>query len=250
MLSGNEVQTAALQAAELDISNTGSTLGVHKPFEPEDHDLDPAFLLSKFSEMKTRGNKVPQDVLNNLLRGLKLGNQATSNLNNINNEIASCSATTTNSNNVIINKNGRISISRSTENNQQKNVAQKRIEIGTDCCIIPLKNTNQSLIETTNTVYMLVDDPYVMGKIACANVLSNLYAVGATRCDNMSMILNVSYKMTDKERDNVIPIMIRGFRDCALEANTVVTGGHTMFNPWLSIGGTATSVLNRNEFIM
>ena len=96
---------------------------------------------------------------------------------------------------------------------------------------------------------MLVDDPYVMGKIACANVLSNLYALGITKCDNMLMQLNVSYKMTDKERDTVIPILIRGFRDCALEAGTVVTGGHTCFNPWLSIGGTATAILNRNEYL-
>lgn len=37
MLSGNDVQNAAIIAAELDI--TTSTLGIHKPFEPEDHDL-------------------------------------------------------------------------------------------------------------------------------------------------------------------------------------------------------------------
>lgn len=50
------------------------------------------------------------------------------------------------------------------------------------------------------------------GKIACANVLSDLYAMGVTECDNMLMILGVSQKMTDKERDVVVPIMMRGFR--------------------------------------
>lgn len=199
MLSGNDVQNAALQAAELDISNAGSTLGIHKPFEPEDHDLDPTFRLTRFSEIKTRGTKVQQDVLNNLLKGLKLGNQATSNL--ANNE---SSAEGVGHQNVIINKSGQLSIGFKQDH--------KRIEIGSDSCILPLKNTNLSLIETTNTVYMLVDDPYVMGKIACSNVLSNLYALGITRCDNMLMMLNVSYKMTDKERDTVVPIMIRGFR--------------------------------------
>lgn len=200
MLSGNDVQNAALQAAELDISNAGSTLGIHKPFEPEDHDLDPAFRLTSFSEIKTRGTKVPQDVLNNLLKGLKLGNQASSNL--ANSETASSAESGTQ--NVIISKGGQLSIGIKK--------GHKRIEIGSDCCILPLKNTNLSLIESTNTLYMLVDDPYVMGKIACSNVLSNLYALGITRCDNMLMMLNVSYKMTDKERDTVVPIMIRGFR--------------------------------------
>ena len=201
MLSGNDVQNAALQAAELDISSAGSTtMGIHKPFEPEDHDLDPTFRLTKFSEIKTRGTKVQQDVLSNLLKGLKLGNQATSNLANTE-PVASA---TSDHQNVIMSKSGQLSIGFKKDH--------KRIEIGSDSCILPLKNTNLSLIETTNTVYMLVDDPYVMGKIACSNVLSNLYALGITRCDNMLMMLNISYKMTDKERDTVVPIMIRGFR--------------------------------------
>lgn len=36
------------------------------------------------------------------------------------------------------------------------------------------------------------------GKIACANVLSDLYAMGITECDNMLMLLSVSQKMNDK----------------------------------------------------
>lgn len=50
------------------------------------------------------------------------------------------------------------------------------------------------------------------GKIACANVLSDLYAMGVTECDNMLMLLGVSTKMTEKERDVVVPLMLRGFR--------------------------------------
>ena len=50
------------------------------------------------------------------------------------------------------------------------------------------------------------------GKIACANVVSDLYAVGVTECDNMLMLLAISTKLTDKERDVVVPLMIRGFR--------------------------------------
>ncbi len=45
------------------------------------------------------------------------------------------------------------------------------------------------------------------GKIACANVLSDLYAMGVTECDNMLMLLAVSTKMTEKERDVVIPLV-------------------------------------------
>ena len=55
--------------------------------------------------------------------------------------------------------------------------------------------------------------------------------------------------MSDKEREVVLPLMMRGFKDCAEEARTGVQGGQTVINPWLTIGGVATSVCQNNEFI-
>lgn len=90
----------------------------------------------------------------------------------------------------------------------------------------------------------------MMGKIACANVLSDLYAMGVVECDNMLMLLSSSSKFTDKERDVVLSLMMQGFRDLAKEAGTSVTGGQTVINPWCLIGGVATTVCQQNEFIM
>lgn len=107
------------------------------------------------------------------------------------------------------------------------------------------------MVQTTDFFYPLVDDPYMMGRIAAANVLSDMYAMGVTTCDNMLMLLGVSTKMTDKERDVIIPLMIRGFKDGAEEGGSCVTGGQTVLNPWLTIGGVASSVCKTNgEFIM
>lgn len=125
-----------------------------------------------------------------------------------------------------------------------------RIGIGMDCSVTPLRHGGLSLVQTTDFFYPLVDDPYVMGKIACANVLSDLYALGVTECDNMLMILAVSQKMTEKERDTVVPLIMRGFKDCAFDAGTQITGGQSVVNPWLTIGGVATSVCQPNEFIV
>ena len=36
--------------------------------------------------------------------------------------------------------------------------------------------------------------------------------MGATEIDNMLMLLSVSDKMTDRERDIVMPLMIQGFK--------------------------------------
>ena len=43
-------------------------------------------------------------------------------------------------------------------------------------------------------------------------MLSDLYAMGVTDCDNMLMLLGVSNKMSEKERDVVVPMMMRGFK--------------------------------------
>lgn len=125
-----------------------------------------------------------------------------------------------------------------------------RIGIGMDCSITPLRHGGLSLVQTTDFLYPLVEDPYIMGKIACANVLSDLYALGVTECDNMLMLLGVSTKLSEKERDVVIPLMMRGFKDCAYEAGCNVTGGQSVLNPWITIGGVATSVCQPNEFII
>lgn len=125
-----------------------------------------------------------------------------------------------------------------------------RIGIGMDCSVTPLRHGGLSLVQTTDFFYPLVDDPYIMGKIACANVLSDLYALGVTECDNMLMILAISQKMSEKERDIVVPFLMRGFKDCAYDAGTQITGGQSVVNPWLTIGGVATSVCQPNEFIV
>ncbi|KAK9407658.1 selenide water dikinase 2-like [Crotalus adamanteus] len=122
--------------------------------------------------------------------------------------------------------------------------------IGMDSCVIPLRHGGLSLVQTTDFFYPLVEDPYMMGRIACANVLSDLYAMGITECDNMLMLLSISQKMTEEEREKIMPLIIKGFRDAAEDGGTSVTGGQTVLNPWIIVGGVATVVCQPNEFIM
>ena len=45
--------------------------GIRRPFDPQAHDLDSSFRLTKFADLKGRGCKVPQEVLLKLLEGLQ-----------------------------------------------------------------------------------------------------------------------------------------------------------------------------------
>jgi len=205
-------QAAQLELAAGQPANTNA-LAIRRPFDPRAHDLDAHFRLTRFADLKGWGCKVPQEVLLKLLEGLQ-------------------------------------DDANSQEEHHFMHMAIPRIGIGMDSSITPLRHGGLSLVQTTDFFYPLVEDPYMQGKIACANVLSDLYAMGVTECDNMLMLLAVSTKMTEKERDVVVPLMMRGFKDCALEANSTVTGGQTVMNPWCTIGGVATTVCQPNEFII
>jgi len=115
--------------------------------------------------------------------------------------------------------------------------------IGMDASITPIPNKpGTCLAQTTDFFYPLVDDPYMQGRIACANVLSDLYAMGVRDVHNMLMLLAVSKEMSEKERDVVIPLMMQGFQETAIEAGCLVTGGQTVVNPWVTVGGVASTV--------
>nr|XP_009941886.1 PREDICTED: selenide, water dikinase 1 isoform X3 [Opisthocomus hoazin] len=187
-------------------------MSVRESFNPESYELDGSFRLTRFTELKGTGCKVPQDVLQKLLESLQENHFQ--------------------------------------EDEQFLGAVMPRLGIGMDTCVIPLRHGGLSLVQTTDYIYPIVDDPYMMGRIACANVLSDLYAMGVTECDNMLMLLGISNKMTDRERDKVMPLIIQGFKDAAEEAGTSVTGGQTVLNPWIVLGGVATTVCQPNEFIM
>lgn len=74
--------------------------------------------------------------------------------------------------------------------------------------------------------------------------------MGVTHIDNVLMILGVSTQMTETQRESVTKELMKGFNSKAIEANTKVTGGQSVMNPWPMIGGTAISVVQKEKVIM
>uniref|UniRef100_A0A7S0G1E4 Selenide, water dikinase n=1 Tax=Rhodosorus marinus TaxID=101924 RepID=A0A7S0G1E4_9RHOD len=120
-----------------------------------------------------------------------------------------------------------------------------------DTSVIEIRRLpNYQLVSTTDFFFPLVDDPFLMGRIACANVLSDMYSEGVTEVDNLLMILAASIDMPPNCRDIVTWKMIEGFRSLAEEAGSSVTGGQSIYNPWPIIGGTAMSVVPKERVLM
>lgn len=124
-------------------------------------------------------------------------------------------------------------------------------KVGMDCSVVKLRQKDLYMVSTVDFFYPSVDDPFAQGKIACANVLSDLYSFGISECDNMLMIMGLSRDMAEAERFIVSREIIKGFNELAeKEGGTEVTGGQTVLNPWPIIGGVAMSVVSKDEFIL
>lgn len=188
-------------------------------FNPVENGLEPDFQLTKFSTLRGWGCKIPQDVLIKYLAGTDL--------------ILSSAE-----------------ISKKHEENEKKKEEDISIGAGMDSAIIPLtRHKNLFLVQTVDFFYPLLDDPKTMGKIALANVLSDVYAVGVTKIDRLSLIVSCPTEFTDKQRDIILPLLFEGFNELAKEANCKPSIQNIAVNPWCIIGGIASSVCSRDEII-
>ncbi len=88
----------------------------------------------------------------------------------------------------------------------------------------------------------------MFGRIALCNVLSDLYAMGIDKIDEVLMILGVSTQMTEEEKDVTASLMIQGYVDTALQANVKVGGGQSVYNMWPMLGGCAIAAVTPDNF--
>ena len=127
---------------------------------------------------------------------------------------------------------------------------ENKTGISIDCTITPIRKGGLCIVSNTDMFYPILDDPYIMGRVAAISLLSDMYATGVVDVDNILMYLGISSKLTQPERDTIIPLMIKGFQDAAREAGTRVSGGQTILNPWMMMGGVATSICSPEEYIV
>jgi selenide,water dikinase len=99
-------------------------------------------------------------------------------------------------------------------------------ETGDDAAVYRL-NEEQALVATTDFFMPIVDDPFDFGRIAAANALSDVYAMGG-RPTLALAILGMPLGKIDP--DTVKLILAGGAATCA-EAGIPVAGGHSIDSP-------------------
>lgn len=82
---------------------------------------------------------------------------------------------------------------------------------------------NTALIQTTDFFPPIVDDPYLYGKIAATNALSDVYAMGG----EPKLALNILCAAEGMADETIREILWGGY-DAAYDAGAIITGGHTI----------------------
>jgi len=102
-----------------------------------------------------------------------------------------------------------------------------------------------ALIQTVDFFTPVVDDPYQFGRIAAANSLSDVYAMGGTPKTAMNI---VAYPMASMGPD-VLEAMLAGGADALLEAETALLGGHSVEDDELKYGLSVTGFIHPSRVL-
>ena len=96
-------------------------------------------------------------------------------------------------------------------------------ETSDDAAVILLR-PDLALVQTVDVFTPIVDDPYDYGRIAAANALSDVYAMGAEPLSALSLI---AWPM-DTAGPDALGLVLRGAADVCAEARITITGGHSI----------------------
>ncbi|CAG5105092.1 Oidioi.mRNA.OKI2018_I69.chr1.g1826.t1.cds [Oikopleura dioica] len=96
-----------------------------------------------------------------------------------------------------------------------------------------------------------IDDPHIAGQAACAHCLAPIYAAGVVEVETVNLLMTSSTKMSDRERDVVLPKIVAGFQECCERANAIMTQSPLALNPSLTISGQVNAFMNvgSREFV-
>ncbi len=102
-----------------------------------------------------------------------------------------------------------------------------------------------AIVQTVDFFPPVVDDPYYYGAIACANALSDVYAMGAKPVS----ALNIVGFPTKKLPLEVLEKILKGGADKAKEAEVAIIGGHTIKTKEPLYGLAVTGLIHPDKIV-
>jgi selenide,water dikinase len=102
-----------------------------------------------------------------------------------------------------------------------------------------------ALVQTVDIFTPCVDDAYLFGRIAAANSVSDVYAMGGTPLTALSIVAFPIEKLSPR----VMNRMLQGGIDALKEAGTAVVGGHSIKDKEIKFGFAVTGVVHPKKIV-
>jgi selenide,water dikinase len=102
-----------------------------------------------------------------------------------------------------------------------------------------------AIVETVDFFPPVVDDPFLFGRIAAVNALSDVYAMGG----NPVIALNILCFPTCDYPLEVVEEILKGGQAACSEANVVIAGGHSIQGPEPVYGLSVTGIVNPKSML-
>jgi selenide,water dikinase len=100
-------------------------------------------------------------------------------------------------------------------------------------------------VETADVITPLVDDPYTFGRIAAANAISDVYAMGARPVTAMNLVFFPACSLPGE----VLREILAGGQSVLREAGVCLVGGHTVEDDELKYGLSLTGLIDPDRII-
>lgn len=101
-----------------------------------------------------------------------------------------------------------------------------------------------ALVQTTDIITPLVDEPFTFGRIAAANAISDVYAMGGRPVTAMNLLFAPSCLAA-----GVLAEILRGGSSVMAEAGVCLVGGHTVEDDELKYGLAVTGLIEPEKII-
>lgn len=101
-------------------------------------------------------------------------------------------------------------------------------------------NKNQAVVQTLDFITPVVDDPFIYGKIAAANSLSDIFAMGA----EVKTALNIVGFDAKNHKKEILSEILKGGNEKVKECGGVLMGGHTIESLEMYYGLSVMGLVN------
>jgi len=115
---------------------------------------------------------------------------------------------------------------------------------GRDDAAVYLLDGDKALVSTVDFFPPMVEDPCLFGKIAAANALSDIYAMGGKPIFALNLVC-----FPEKLDKKYLGEMLSGGADKVLEADTVIAGGHSIYDHEPKYGLAVTGIINPKKIL-